>query len=69
MNFSPLVKSLGWFMFEGAEHKTLEEFLIGNTHFHWVTPWAVLPVPRVRGQRTGVRGALVTRDYEEHTRF
>ena len=56
-------------MFEGTEHKTLEEFLIGNTHFHWVTPWAVLPVPRVRGQRTRVRGALVTRDYEEHTRF
>ena len=54
-------------MFEGAEHKTFEEFLIGNTHFHWVTPWAVLPVPGVRGQ--GSEGALVTSDYGEHTRF
>ena len=42
-------------MFEGTEHKTLEEFLIGNTHFHWVTPWAVLPVPRVRSEDKGQR--------------
>ena len=39
-------------MFEGTEYKTFEEFLIRNTHFHWVTPWTVLPVPgsEVRGQ-------------------
>ena len=55
-------------MFEGTEYKTFEEFLIRNTHFHWVTPWAVFPVPRVRGQRSGFKGALVTRSYGEHTR-
>ena len=44
---SLFVECLWWAVLEGIEDKTLEEFLIRDSHLHGMTGWTMLPVPRL----------------------
>jgi hypothetical protein len=43
----PFFLWLWWSVLQCIQHKVLEQLLVADPHFHWLSRWAVFPVPRL----------------------